>query len=685
MRTNNHASSPSLLQCFANVHLTPQEYGVYCVIGALSYDSGVFYMDNETLAGCFTGRRPRVFSDLVTSLYRKGWLRMVKPSARNKFGIPTPCQYAVVKHDEWLESHSDKTCRKPPADSAHTDASGCKHATANAAGCIGPMQQGASSIAAGCIYLTKENPSILPNERAGIVQFDATAPATLDSLVPPDSGSTVERNPVPAYPFSRAAGTANPAIQPVGGVEGKNPFVKKDDVDDEPEPIDAATRRRIQKSYAMSKDKEWRKFSKEWREQVTALIRKCQMEWEYRGTHDADDDLIDEEDRTLPVFPVPTTTHKLKLAQILQTYTERQVVRAFKTFVNRPEGFDGLNYSPWYLFIGDNQNEFDFYVKDDAISKEPPAPQPPTLSPTVPPLPAFVKVFHAEEVSDGWLARCPLHIDSNPSLIISQTADGKVLVRCRGGCNQADVWRAAVEKARTVPADELPTLGLPRIKTPKEFIATQAVVVTAHALLHKVPEVQKWLNDWAITAEVADKLQLGANTDLYFPKKLKGYSAAVCIPHYDILGKTLIGAKARAVPVKDFTQENGSDIDGLFAAHLLDPKVNDVLIFEGEKDVAIAMSHGFNATGILCAQSKLSDADLALLSKYKNVYVIGDQDDAGTRAMNRLVDQLITAGVRGVARIYLPDVKDVGELFAKHRSDFKNQLTDLLSGVLAAA
>ena len=39
--------------------------------------------------------------------------------------------------------------------------------------------------------------------------------------------------------------------------------------------------------------------------------------------------------------------------------------------------------------------------------------------------------------SNGWTARCPAHADRSPSLSIADTADGKVLVYCHAGCEQA--------------------------------------------------------------------------------------------------------------------------------------------------------------------------------------------------------------------------------------------------------
>ena len=45
-------------------------------------------------------------------------------------------------------------------------------------------------------------------------------------------------------------------------------------------------------------------------------------------------------------------------------------------------------------------------------------------------------------VGGGWMARCPAHDDKTPSLSIRQGRDGKVLVRCHAGCEQAAVIAA---------------------------------------------------------------------------------------------------------------------------------------------------------------------------------------------------------------------------------------------------
>lgn len=44
--------------------------------------------------------------------------------------------------------------------------------------------------------------------------------------------------------------------------------------------------------------------------------------------------------------------------------------------------------------------------------------------------------------SGRWMARCPAHPDRTPSLSISETQDGTVLLKCWAGCVTSDVVAA---------------------------------------------------------------------------------------------------------------------------------------------------------------------------------------------------------------------------------------------------
>jgi 5S rRNA maturation endonuclease (ribonuclease M5) len=486
-------------------------------------------------------------------------------------------------------------------------------------------------------------------------------------------------------------GEDDPSVQPnpQGGMdaEDSNPVRKNDgdteslvdcSIDDEyPEPSAAemaAEKRRLSKrDYAIDKSTEWRKVPKDIRDRVKALVKKMESEWEHWATHDEDGDILSEDDRKTGSLSLPSDEYLLILAGLLQTYTDLQVLRAWNKYLLRTQGFGGVIY-PIAVFI---KRDFEILVEDKEKSSEEVYRHQAWKHP---PLEAFVSGLRAESEGDGWIARCPYpknheNGDSNLSLVINQDEDGKVLVHCRAGCNQRDVWNAAVEAAREVAVEDLKPIEAKKPKPKSEFNASPDSVLILHSRLTQVPEVQAWMEICGITSEIADKLQLGAYSAVGFTRddSTKFSSPAVVTPHFDRAGK-LVGLKARATSEKAFTQQVGSSIDGLFAVTHLNPDVDEVLVLEGDKDVATAMSHGFNATGILSAGSSVSDADIKVLATYKRIYLVGDQDKAGIAAMDRLAGRLPEDRV---TRIRL-SVKDIGELFEKHRLDFRAQLETVL-------
>ncbi len=65
--------------------------------------------------------------------------------------------------------------------------------------------------------------------------------------------------------------------------------------------------------------------------------------------------------------------------------------------------------------------------------------------------------------ADVWIACCPAHDDKTPSLKITQTSDGVVLLKCWAGCNAAEVVAAVDMEMRDLfPSDD----GKPRRQGP---------------------------------------------------------------------------------------------------------------------------------------------------------------------------------------------------------------------------
>lgn len=68
------------------------------------------------------------------------------------------------------------------------------------------------------------------------------------------------------------------------------------------------------------------------------------------------------------------------------------------------------------------------------------------------------KALGGHRAGATWMARCPAHDDSSPSLAISAGKHGKVLVRCHAGCHQRDVIAALIERGLWDATDKHPDI-----------------------------------------------------------------------------------------------------------------------------------------------------------------------------------------------------------------------------------
>lgn len=62
--------------------------------------------------------------------------------------------------------------------------------------------------------------------------------------------------------------------------------------------------------------------------------------------------------------------------------------------------------------------------------------------------------------TDKWKACCPAHDDKNPSLAISETSEGVVLLKCWAGCTTKEIVSAiGLELRDLFPGDKQPRRG----------------------------------------------------------------------------------------------------------------------------------------------------------------------------------------------------------------------------------
>lgn len=54
----------------------------------------------------------------------------------------------------------------------------------------------------------------------------------------------------------------------------------------------------------------------------------------------------------------------------------------------------------------------------------------------------ILEKLKAKTSSNGWVACCPAHEDTHPSLSLTITSNGKLLWKCFAGCSQMEVFEA---------------------------------------------------------------------------------------------------------------------------------------------------------------------------------------------------------------------------------------------------
>ncbi len=128
-----------------------------------------------------------------------------------------------------------------------------------------------------------------------------------------------------------------------------------------------------------------------------------------------------------------------------------------------------------------------------------------------------------ERDHDGALAHCPAHTDSHPSLKVSVSDAGKVMIKCRAGCATSKVMRSLgltlADLAGATPDGSLPTVAAPAPPS-RDALAQLADTVYgyADALAGDSPEAADALayaeQAWGLSTREALRLGLGVATDL---------------------------------------------------------------------------------------------------------------------------------------------------------------------------
>lgn len=213
----------------------------------------------------------------------------------------------------------------------------------------------------------------------------------------------------------------------------------------------------------------------------------------------------------------------------------------------------------------------------------------------------------------GWTARCPAHDDKNPSLAISEGADGKILLKCHAGCDTRNVCAALNIK----PADLFPE----RDKTQWRIAATYDYKDAKGKLLFQVCRLD--------------------------PKDFRQ-------------------RKPDATALDGWTWNTRGVEKVLFRLPETLADIQSgrfIFVTEGERDVLAMVKHGFSATTNPGGAGKWQDSYGETL-RGANVVIVADKDAAG-RAHAQLVAGKLHGMAKSVRVLELPGekVKDAADFF----------------------
>ena len=275
---------------------------------------------------------------------------------------------------------------------------------------------------------------------------------------------------------------------------------------------------------------------------------------------------------------------------------------------------------------------------------------------------------------DGFLAHCPAHADSDPSLRLAVTPDGTALVKCRAGCETADVLAAvglSFADLRGIDATDAPTVsGNALAPLPPAVIAGLRVQLDNWSV-PSVAVLDYAARRFGADGEVFARLGLGSASELPGGERL-------VVPFADPDGVAL-GFQARALDpaaaVRWYGPKNPVEGSwsrvGWFSGGSTAP---EIVITEGPGDAITCAAHGYDAIAVRGAGLAGSVVDrIVEWAGGRRLVVAGDGDAAGRHFTNTLVAGLLAQGA-SVSRFALPEGSDLSDVFLSDPGAFQRFL-----------
>lgn len=284
----------------------------------------------------------------------------------------------------------------------------------------------------------------------------------------------------------------------------------------------------------------------------------------------------------------------------------------------------------------------------------------------------------SEESDGGYLALCPAHDDSRPSLRLWRGDDNKVRVTCRAGClpyavivgaglKWSDMFNAEGEGI-TVPRERPTMVGVAQTAALAHYVdkTRDAFQLAAADAILDADEYA--LSRFGLDAETAHELGIGqdfAGLDLSFPYRSRAFTAypRLTVPLYDfqgvprgLQGRDLSGkCPGRWVSLMNPPGHRWSPY-GVFRGQ---GGYGVTLVTEGPGDGLTAVAVGYDVVmvrGAALAGSSELLAELAYGLRGTQVIACGDVDSAGQAFNARLSEGLKPYGIP----VYALDIPRLG-------------------------
>ena len=248
----------------------------------------------------------------------------------------------------------------------------------------------------------------------------------------------------------------------------------------------------------------------------------------------------------------------------------------------------------------------------------------------------LARLERVSKTHSGWMARCPAHEDSRPSLSVAAADDGRVLLRCFAGCDLSAIVGALRVEVRDLFAEPTTLTHTPEV----------AAVAGAPLPAPQVQAVAAWLRQARALPEAEVARIFGASTRT---------GNAVVFRYQDTAGGFLYDKFRPLGDRKVFWRTPRGCPSALYGLADLPKEERDrVVVVEGELDL-----HALRAVGIQAvvsvpdgAGSRLTTELLQPLTEYRQVLVATDADDPGEELARRLRQEL---GPRRCRRVVFRD------------------------------